>query len=72
MQKRNGDIDSEDGLVNPVWKGESGMNGDSNINIYTLSNIMWIAYEKLLCRTGIPVWCSVMTWKNQIGVGEGG
>ena len=72
MQGRNGDTDAENGPVNPVWEGESGMNGESNINIYTLSSIRWITYEKLLWRTGSPVWWSVMTWKNQIGKGEGG
>ena len=49
------DTDAENGLVNPVWEGESGMNGESNINIYTLSSIRWLAYEKLLWRTGSPV-----------------
>lgn len=26
--------------------------------IYTLSCVRWMAAEKLLCRTGTPVWCS--------------
>ena len=51
MQGRNGDTDAENGPVNPVWEGESGMNGESNINIYTLLCAKWIAGEKLLYVT---------------------
>ena len=36
MQGRNGDIDIENGLVDIVEEGMSGMNGESSINIYTL------------------------------------
>ena len=32
--------------------------------IYTLSCVRWMAAEKLLCRTGTPVWCSVMTRRD--------
>ena len=35
----------------------------------TLSGVRWIAGKKLLCSTGSPVWCSVMTWRD--GMGEG-
>ena len=41
--------------------GESGMNGESSINIYTLPCVEWIAVEKLLCNLLSLVWCSVMT-----------
>ena len=34
---RNGDVDIENGLVDTVGKGKSGANGESSINIYTLS-----------------------------------
>ena len=46
----------KNGFVDPVGEGENGRNGESSINIYTVS-----AGEKLLCSTESPVWCSVMT-----------
>ena len=39
MQGRNGDADVEDGLENTVGEGESGMNGEYSINIYTLCEV---------------------------------
>ena len=51
----------ENGLVDTVGEGESGMNEGTSINIYTLSEIRWIAGEKLLCSTESPVWGSVIT-----------
>ena len=41
------------------------------IYIHILSGVRWIASEKLLCRTGNPFWCSMMTWRDGIGVEEG-
>ena len=35
--------------------GGNGTSGGSIINIYTLSDVKWIAGEKLLCRAGGPV-----------------
>ena len=61
MQGKDGDRDMENGLVDTVGEGESGMNEGSSINIYTLSEIRWIAGEKLLCSTESPVWGSVIT-----------
>ena len=66
MQGRNGDEDIENGLVDIVEEGKSGMNGESSINIYTLPCVKQIADEKLLYNTGSQTWCSVMT------EGEGG
>ena len=54
----NRDADVENGLVDTVGEGESGMNEGSSSNIYTLSEMRWIAGEKLLCSTGSPVWPS--------------
>ena len=51
----------ENGLVDIVGEGESGMNGESSINIYTVSGVRWIADKKLLCSTGSPVLGSIMT-----------
>ena len=36
LQGRYEDADIENGLVDTMGKGESGMNGESSINIYTL------------------------------------
>ena len=36
LQGGNGDADIENVLVDTVGEGESGMNGESSINIYTL------------------------------------
>ena len=43
--------DVENGLVDTVREGDIGMNGESSINIYTLSGVKRIAGEKLLCST---------------------
>ena len=61
LQGRNGDSDKENGLVDPVGEGESGTNGESSIDIYTLPCIKQISDEKLLYNTGSPAWHSVMT-----------
>ena len=50
--------------------GESGMNGESSISIYTLSGARWIAGEELLGSTGSPVWHCVMTWRDWMGEGR--
>ena len=56
MQGRNGDEDVENGLVDTVREGDSGTNGESSINIYTLPCVKQIACEKLVCKhsTGSP------------------
>ena len=54
----------ENGLMEEVGEGESGINGESSVIVYTLSGVRWIAGVKLLCSTGNPVWCSVMTWRG--------
>ena len=56
--------------MDTMGEGESCRNGESSINICTLSVVRWIAGEKLHCSTGSPVWCSVMTWKNGMAKGE--
>ena len=57
----NGDKNVENGLVDTVEERKSGMNGESSINIYTVSGVRWIADKKLLCSTGSPVLGSIMT-----------
>ena len=47
--------------VDTVAKGESGKNGESRIDIYSLSCVKQRAGEKLLSNTGSPAWHSVMT-----------
>ena len=67
MQERNGDADIENGLVDIVAEGKSGMNGESSIDIYTLPCVKQIAGEKLLYNTESPAWHSVMTWRGGMG-----
>ena len=57
----NGDKDVENGLVDTVREGESGTNGESSINIYTLSCVKQIGIERLIYNTGSPALHSVMT-----------
>ena len=71
MQGRNGNTNIENGLVDPVGEGESEMNGESSINIYSLSGVRWISSVLSYCSIGSLVWCSVMTWRDRVGEGEG-
>ena len=61
MQGRNGHTDVENGLVDVAGEGESGMNGESGISIYTLPRVKWAAGEKFLYKRGSSAWHSVMT-----------
>ena len=54
MQRKNGDTDVENRLMDAVGKGESRMNGESSIDIYVLPCVKQIAGEKLLYNTGSP------------------
>ena len=71
LQGGNGDANIENGLGNTEGEGESRGNGESSINIYTLSTVGWTAGEKLPCSRGSPGWCSVMTWRGGMGAKEG-
>ena len=44
-----------------VGEGESGTNGESSIDIYTLPCVKQISDEMLLYNTGSPAWHSGMT-----------
>ena len=68
---RNGDTDTENKRVDTAGEGESGMNGESSIVIYILSCVKQIAGEKLFYNTG-RAWCSLTTWRDGLGAGEGG
>ena len=46
--------------MDTVGEEECGTNGESSIDIYTLSCVKQIAGEKLYL-TESPAWCSVMT-----------
>ena len=65
MQERNGDTDIENRLVDAVGEVKSGTNGEGSIDLCTLPYEKQIAGEKLLCSTGSPGWCSVMTWGEE-------
>ena len=60
MQGRNGDSDVNR-HVDTVGEGESGINGESSINIYTLSCVKWMAGGKILYHTGSLARHSVIT-----------
>lgn len=77
MESRENDIDEL--FAGKEWRcrvrewicghsdGENdGMNGESNINICILSGKInnW-------CSRGSPDWCSLMTWRDGMGEGEG-
>ena len=55
MQGRNGVADVEKGLVDTAAEGDSGMNGESSINLYTLSGFRRTAAEGLLWSPQGPV-----------------
>ena len=40
-------------LWTQVGEGESGMNEESSIGLYTLSSVRWAAGGKLLCTQGV-------------------
>ena len=48
MKGRNGNTDVDNELVDTVVEGGSGTNGESSINIYTLSYRKWIVGKKSL------------------------
>ena len=53
--------DIENGFVDTVGEGKSGVNGESSIDIYTLLHVKYITGENLLYNTGSPAGGSVMT-----------
>ena len=59
MQARSKEAGMEDGLVDTVREGESGMSGESRTDVYTLPWVKQITSGKLLSSTGVSVWCSV-------------
>ena len=52
LQGKNGDTDVGNILEGTAGEGEGRTNGQSGIDIYTLSCIKWIAGEKLLITQG--------------------
>lgn len=62
----------ENGLVNTVGEGESGINGGRSFNRYTLLSVRWIASEKLVLAQGAQSGHSVMAWRDEMRRGEGG
>ena len=60
LQGRNGDDDVENRLMDTVEERESGVNGESSLDIFTIPCVKYIAGEKSLNKTGSPAWHSVM------------
>ena len=71
-KSKNRDADIENGLVDRVEKGEGGMNGESNIKIYTLPCGKQKASGKLLYNTRSSAWWSLITQWGGWGVVGGG
>ena len=67
LQGEDGDTDVENGLVDTVGEGESGMNEGSSINIYTLSDIRWIAGEKLHRKSSLVLCDDLVGWAGGRG-----
>ena len=54
LQRRNRGAHVENALADPSGEGQGRTNGESSINIYTLSCVKPMAGEKLLYNTGSP------------------
>ena len=52
LQGSSGDADTENTLVDPVWKGEGGMNWKSDVETCILPYLKWLASGSLLCDAG--------------------
>ena len=53
--------------MDTVREGKSRTNGESRIDIHTLSCVKQIANKELPYNSKSPAWCSVMTWRGGIG-----
>ena len=71
MQGRNGDADTQMGLVDAVGEGKSEINRESSISIYTLPCVKRITLRSCY-NTGSPAWHPVVTYRGGVGGGEGG
>ena len=67
LQGNNGDTDTENRLVGTVGEGESGMNWESSMEIYTIPNVKQRASGNLLCDTGRSTQWSVTTYREWDG-----
>jgi len=70
LQEGNRDTDVEKRLVDTGEEGESGINGESSINIYTPSCVKWIAGEKLpyithRAQSGTLWWPRGVGWRRE-------
>lgn len=70
MQRKNGDGDVENRLVDTVEEGARGTNGERSSSICIVSGVEWSVGEKLMWSKGITVWSSVMTWRDGIEAGR--
>ena len=74
LQRRNGDTDIENWLVDTAGEGEVRTNWESSIDIHTLSCVIQITIGKLLHGTGRPARPSVTSrgWNGEEEAREGG
>ena len=54
--------------MDTVGEGEGGMNGESNMETYTLPYVKLTASGTLLCDAGSLAWYSVMASRAGLGV----
>ena len=66
----NRDADAVTRLVDTVWEGERGTNGENRTEAYTLLYVKYTARGTLLCNTGSSTQCD--TWRGgMVPGGEG-
>ena len=70
LQGRNREADVENRLVDTAGEGESGTNWERT-ETYTLSYVKRIASGEVLYNRGSSDYCSVITWRTEMGVAWG-
>ena len=69
LQRRNGDADTEDGLVDTGAKGWAGLVEKTSLT-FMPSCVKLMTSRKLLHNTESPAWPSVMTAQGEMRVGD--
>ena len=68
MQGSKADADTENRLVDTVWEGEGGTNGESSMETHTLPYVKQDSQGNSLYDSQSSNWGSVTTWRG----GQGG